>query len=709
MRMKFALFILYFILPVFMCAQKIRVACVGNSITYGAFIANREKKSYPAQLQAYLGDKYIVKNFGLSGSTVLEKGNLPYIHSKEFKSSLEFKPDIIFIKLGTNDSKDINWKYSDEFKSDYKKIIKRYKELNANSRIILLLPIRCYLPITNNRINNDIIKTEIRKYIEEIAFEENLEIVNLYNLFDDKWDKGIIPDKIHPSSIGAGYIAERLYKYIVSSNDNATNICDSLFTDKSNSIFSFHGYKAIEFKTDNRKCFIVEPKKIAKGYPWVIRARFWDHEPQTDIALLENGFHLAYCDVSDMYGSDYAIKLWDKFYDIMIKIGLSKKVVLEGMSRGGLIVYNWASKNPDKVQCIYADAPVMDIKSWPLGKNKNNKSIPDIKKLLSAYNFTSENEAIRWNKNPLNHVKILAKHQIPIIHVVGDNDTVVPVDENTAIFEEQMRKEGCKITVIHKAGIGHHPHSLFNPKVIVDFILKHTDKYINICTHAVPGNEYRWKDAGWEKDCDWYKISNEITSLLKEENIEFLFLGNSITQGWGGERKLVLRKPGRDILNAMLKNRTWECAGISGDRTQNLIWRLKYGNYNKCNPKVSIICIGINNLISGDSTEDVADGILAVVNEAEKQLPKTKHILLGVLPAGKNTNDNLNKRCAQVHRILLDKINGNILYINPTQWFTDNDGNLIEKYFYSDFIHLSPMGYKKWSEELNKLINNYNL
>ena len=85
-------------------------------------------------------------------------------------------------------------------------------------------------------------------------------------------------------------------------------------------------------------CRLVAPLQAAKGHPWVLRARFWGHEPQTDIALLERGFHIAYCDVTDLYGSPKAVKRWDAFYKQMTALGLNKKVGLEGMSRGALIV-----------------------------------------------------------------------------------------------------------------------------------------------------------------------------------------------------------------------------------------------------------------------------------------------------------------------------------------------------------------------------------
>ena len=100
------------ILPTNLIAREtpVKIACIGNSITYGAFIPNREKNSYPAQLQAYLGKDYEVRNFGVSGSTLLSKGDFPYINTHAYMDSQKFLPDIVLIKLGTNDTKPQNWK-----------------------------------------------------------------------------------------------------------------------------------------------------------------------------------------------------------------------------------------------------------------------------------------------------------------------------------------------------------------------------------------------------------------------------------------------------------------------------------------------------------------------------------------------------------------------------------------------------------------------
>ncbi|MDA7887950.1 alpha/beta fold hydrolase [Akkermansiaceae bacterium] len=228
----------------------------------------------------------------------------------------------------------------------------------------------------------------------------------------------------------------------------------------------FHGFDQIDFKLDDLHCKIVTPKKAAEGNPWIWRARFWGHEPQTDIALLKKGFHVAYCDVGGLYGAPAAVERWNRFYDHLVKEHhFSKKVALEGMSRGGLIIFNWAAKNPDKVSCIYADAPVCDFKSWP-------KISPAITK---AYQLTTE-EAQTYKGNPVDNLAPLAKAGIPLLHVVGDDDEVVPVSENTAIIEKRYLALKGSIKVIHKPGVGHHPHSLKDPKPIVDFILKHTIK-----------------------------------------------------------------------------------------------------------------------------------------------------------------------------------------------------------------------------------------
>ena len=238
-------------------------------------------------------------------------------------------------------------------------------------------------------------------------------------------------------------------------------------------VSDFGGFVRHDFEHEGLKCRVVVPKKAAEGKPWIWRARFFGHRKEVDLGLLEKGFHVAFVDVANLYGSSEALKRWDAFYQYFTGThGFHKKPALEGMSRGGLIIFNWASENADKVSSIYADAAVCDFKSWPGGKMKGKGSQRDWQRLLGVYGLTEE-EAMAYRKNPIDRLEPLAKAKIPVICVVGDADVVVPVAENTAIVEERYKALGGPIEVIHKPGIGH-KHGLDDATPVIDFILKHS-------------------------------------------------------------------------------------------------------------------------------------------------------------------------------------------------------------------------------------------
>jgi len=237
---------------------------------------------------------------------------------------------------------------------------------------------------------------------------------------------------------------------------------------------AWHGFDRYQFEIDGRNCYVVTPKTSAEGKPWIWRARFFGHEPAADIALLARGLHVVYMDVANLFGSSRAVAHWNAFYKYLTKEhGFAKKVALEGMSRGGLIIYNWAAANPDKVACLYGDAPVCDFKSWPGGKGKGRGSPKAWSDCLKAYGLT-EAEALAYRHNPVDNLKPLAAAGIPILHVAGDADQVVPLEENTRVVQQRYRQLGGQITVIVKKGVGHHPHALKDPTAIVEFVLKHT-------------------------------------------------------------------------------------------------------------------------------------------------------------------------------------------------------------------------------------------
>ena len=203
------------------------------------------------------------------------------------------------------------------------------------------------------------------------------------------------------------------------------------------------------------------------------RGEFFGAFPGADLALLGHGFHVVQLVDPNKFGAPSAMKHWEVFYDeLTMKFGFSKKPALLGMSRGGLYCYAWAVLHPDKVACIYGDAPVCDIKSWPGGKGKGKGSPRDWAIAKEVFGLKDEAAALAWKGNPIDTLAPIAKAKIPIIHVYGDADEVVPSDENTLVLAERYRALGGEITLIGKPGVGHHPHGLDDPTPVVEFIRK---------------------------------------------------------------------------------------------------------------------------------------------------------------------------------------------------------------------------------------------
>ncbi len=248
------------------------------------------------------------------------------------------------------------------------------------------------------------------------------------------------------------------------------------FADDAPRVSTWNGYERLDFKVADHAALVVKPKTPADGMPWIWRTEFFGHEPQGDIALLAAGWHVAYFEVSNMYGAPPSIDLMAKFHaHVTSEMGLAKRVTLEGFSRGGLYAVNFAAAHPDKTAALYLDAPVLDIRSWPGGKGKGRGDKGCWQQAMNIYNLTEET-APTFKGNPLDSAELLAKAGIPIIAVCGDADDVVPFPENTKLFAEKYTAAGGKIEVITKPGVNHHPHSLKDPKPIVDFLLKNALK-----------------------------------------------------------------------------------------------------------------------------------------------------------------------------------------------------------------------------------------
>lgn len=455
-------------------AQKtatVKVACIGNSITFGYGIKDRIKDAYPAQLGRMLGENYEVRNFGVSGRTLLTKGNMPYVKTGAYQRALEFEPDIVIIKLGTNDSKPYNWEFGSEFKGDYLKLIESFEGLKSKPTIHLCLAV----PVIKSglKISDKIVEKEINPLIKEIAKEKKLNLIDLFTPLLGKND--CYADNIHPNGKGAGKLAKIIYKELL--GKEGVLVLQPFPGKKS----TWKGFDRYDFTFDGKSARIIKPAKALKGKPWVWRARFFGWHFEMDSILVSEGYHLVYINTNDQFGSPKAIKTWDRFYKYLEKAHhFNRQVALEGVSRGGLFIYNWAKKYPERVCCIYAEAPVCDFKSWPAGFGASEGSSKSWDLLKTEYGFKSDEEAKGFMDNPINNLESLAKEKVPVLHMISLTDSIVPPEENSLILVNNYLRMGGVITVIPcskgKQTLHGHHFPIEEPRIGADFIKYYTTR-----------------------------------------------------------------------------------------------------------------------------------------------------------------------------------------------------------------------------------------
>lgn len=169
----------------------------------GGFTLPNTPNSYPAQLAGMLGPKWEVRNFGISGATLLKKGDRPYWNEPAFQAALDFNPDVVVIMLGTNDSKPQNWKFASEFESDYKEMIARFAALPSRPRIWITKPMPAFSSAFD--ISETVITGEEIPLITQIARETKVGLIDQYEAMQPH--AGLVPDGIHPNADGARFLA----------------------------------------------------------------------------------------------------------------------------------------------------------------------------------------------------------------------------------------------------------------------------------------------------------------------------------------------------------------------------------------------------------------------------------------------------------------------------------------------------------------------
>lgn len=588
---------LLFITVQYVAAQKkvIKIACIGNSITYGVGTRNPAKDSYPAVLGQMLGDGYEVRNFGVSARTMLMKGDNPYMKEERYRQALDYNPDIVTIKLGTNDTKPQNWRYKSDFKKDMETMIRTLRALPSKPEIYLCYPIPAYA--VQWGINDSIIVHGVMPVINRLAAKYGLKVIDLHTPLTGM--KECFADNVHPNEKAAVRIAQAIYRQLTGEEPPA-HVSQPFPGLKG----KWKGFDQYTFAYQDREAIVVCPKHAATGNPWIWRPAFFGAFASVDEELLRRGFHVAYYDLTHLYGSPRARKSGTDFYWNMVRMyGLSPKVTLEGFSRGGLFAYNWAADHLDKVACIYVDAPVCNVFSWP-GRSPENVGL--WKGLLEEWGLTDD-QMNSFSGNPIDRLKPLADAGIPVICVCGDSDKVVPFSENSAIVRQRYTAMGAPFELILKPGVDHHPHSLSDPAPVVDFIIRHQPGYEAKQCYTLRG-DYR----------------NSYQMFEKERVGTVAFLGGSITEmkGW------------RDMICEDLKQRfpytkfTFIDAGIPSTGSTPGAFRLADDVLSKGKVDLLFVEAAVNDDTNGFNAIEQVRGMEGIVRHALLSNPSMDIMML---------------------------------------------------------------------------------
>lgn len=248
----------------------------------------------------------------------------------------------------------------------------------------------------------------------------------------------------------------------------------------------WQGFSRIDWYWEGRECTLVAPHEAAPGKPWVWRTEFFGGFAAADIELLKQGWHIAYCRLSDLYGCPFAVRQMEAFRaELTDQWRLSSKPVLFGFSRGGLYALQYMAAYPERVSAVYLDAPVVDICSWPGGSGSGTGAPAEWRECLEVYGIIGPEVGEQDLRQPdilqragevterlLTSLAAPAQVGVPILIVSGDADRAVPFTENGAILERAYSSYGDKVNTILKPGGDHHPHSLMDVGPIVAFVLQ---------------------------------------------------------------------------------------------------------------------------------------------------------------------------------------------------------------------------------------------
>lgn len=386
---------------------------------------------------------------------------------------------------------------------------------------------------------------------------------------------------------------------------------------------SWKGYTRYHFRINEREAFITAPEKALEKKEWVWRARFPEWHTEMDEILLESGFYLAYINTDNMFGSPAAMDIWDEFYSYLVEeLGFASKVSLEGVSRGGLFVFNWAKRNPWKVHSIYTEAPVCDFKSWPggLGSGIGDKRSWEI--LKEAYGFKDDQEAMTYADNPMDHLELLALAKVPVLAMIGLNDQVVPPSENFFILNRRYVHAGGISTIVPctrgKAELHGHHFTIETPEMAAEFIKSNIDRPV------LPLSSASFHKAG-------SGLGNSFSKFENTKRGTVAFLGGSITQNGGW----------RDSICNYLEHRfpqtrfTFIPAGISSMGSTPGAFRLERDVLSKGPVDLLFAEAAVNDATNGRSRDEQIRGMEGIIRHSLRANGATDVVLMHFVDPGK--------------------------------------------------------------------------
>ncbi|MCE7067693.1 SGNH/GDSL hydrolase family protein [Dyadobacter sp. CY326] len=457
-------------------------------------------------------------------------------------------------------------------------------------------------------------------------------------------------------------------------------------------VTSWKGFDKVEFKFEDRDAWFVQPKKAIAGNPWVWRAHFPTWHTEMDSILLSRGFHVAYVNTNDMFAHSKAMQVWDSFYDYLVnQKQLAPKVALEGVSRGGLYVYGWAKRNPDKVSCIYAEAPVCDPKSWPGGKGKGLGSEKDWAAWLKLFNL-SEEEAAKFIDIPVNDLAGLASFKVPIIHVISLKDKHVPAEENSDLLVKNYMQLGGPISVYPmtrgKQEMDGHHFPIENPEFFANFIEQHSVPV----RKPLPHSPYIQLNSG---------LGNAFDKFRSEKKGTVAFLGGSITHnpGWRDKTAQYLEEhfPETEF--------TFIAAGIPSLGSTPHAFRFERDVLAKGTPDLLFLEAAVNDRGNGFSERAQIRGLEGIIRHFYATNPKGNVVLMAFAEPAKNADYEQGKVPVEVAVQERVAKHYGAAYINLAKEVYDRikANEFSWEYDFKD-LHPSPYGQEVYFQTIKELI-----